>query len=96
MLLCSGQNGRSYQDEQCLLPEDSIYDCATQLNAEEMRLMEAHGFSTSQWGGAPGPLYCGPTDKYGKSGFWDAMVGREVDDVPTVNANGRDDLEGKF
>lgn len=55
-----GQNGRSYQDEQCKLPEDSIYDCANQLNSEEFASVEVTAVSRSRWPGAPGPFYCGP------------------------------------
>lgn len=55
-----GQNGRSYQDEQCNRPEDRMYDCTTQLNSEEFASMEITAFSQSRWPGSPGPLYCGP------------------------------------
>jgi len=89
-----GSNGRNYQDEQCLLAEDSNYDCMAQLNADDMKSMEVHGTSRGQWGGAPGPFYCGPKSIYGKTGFWDSREGREVDVVPTPNDFGRTDVEG--
>jgi len=89
-----GQNGRSYQNEQCEAPEDMKYDCTTQLNVEKLANMEAHGTSRGHWAGAPGPFYCGSKEMYGTSGFWDAMVGREVDRTPTPNAVGRTDVEG--
>jgi hypothetical protein len=88
-----GQNGRSYQDEQCKKVEDSVYDCATQLNIEEFAAMEVTAFSYSRWGGAPRPFYCGPKSTYQETGFWDAAVGKENDTVPLANDDKRTDVE---
>ena len=84
-----GQNGRSYQNEQCEASEDIKYDCTTQMNVEELANMEAYGTSRGHWGGAPGSFYCGSKEMYGTTGFWDSMVGRELDVTPTSNAADR-------
>ena len=83
-----GQDGRSYQDEICDI-DDSKYDCVSQMNIEQLANMEAQGISRGQWGGAPGPFYCGPKAVHGTTGFWDAMVGRADDNNPTPNDFGR-------
>lgn len=89
-----GQNGRSYQDEQCKRTEDKMYDCAAQLNSEEVVSMEVTAFSQSRWPGSPGPLYCGPKTVYGDTGFWNAAVGKENSSIPLANDDGRTDVEG--
>jgi hypothetical protein len=88
-----GQNGRSYQDEQCKRTEDSLYDCATQLNIEDFVSMEITAFSHSSWRGAPAPFYCGPKSSYKMTGFWNAAIGRENDTIPLANDDGRTDVE---
>lgn len=87
-----GQNGRSYQDEQCKLPEDSIYDCANQLNREEFASMELTAYTRSRWPGSPGPFYCGPNSE--GTGFWDTAIGSENRTISLANAKGRTDVEG--
>lgn len=88
-----GQFGRNYETESC----DTIdikYDCKSQMNVEELANMEARGISRGHWGGAPGSFYCGPKKFYGETGFWDAITGREVQSLTTLNDNGRTDLQG--
>lgn len=62
-----GQHDRSYEDEMCEV-EDAMYDCFAQMSNDEMNSMEAQAISRGQWGGAPGPFYCGPKDAYGATG----------------------------
>eukprot|EP00804_Cyclotella_cryptica_P024464 CCRYP_017568-RB/>CCRYP_017568-RB protein AED:0.03 eAED:0.03 QI:1933/1/1/1/1/0.81/11/100/1752 len=88
-----GQNGRSYQDEQCKRTEDSQYDCAAQLNIEDFVTMEVTAFSHLLWRGAPAPFYCGPKSFYKETGFWDAAKGNENDTIPLANEDGRTDVE---
>lgn len=89
-----GQNGRSYQDEQCKRPEDSMYDCTNQLNSEEFTSLEVTASGQSRWPGSPGPFYCGPKSLYEETGFWDAAKGLENETVPFANDKGRTDVEG--
>jgi hypothetical protein len=90
-----GQNGRSYQDEQCKRSEDKMYDCATQLNSEEFVSIEVTAFGQSKWPGSPGPFYCGPKTLYEATGFWNAAVGKENETIPFANDDGRSDV-GKY
>ncbi|KAL7551349.1 hypothetical protein ACHAWF_014540 [Thalassiosira exigua] len=89
-----GQHGRSY-DEETSPSGESRYDCTTQINGEEFANMEARAISRGHWAGVPGSFYCGSRDVHGTTGFWDAMVGREVDKVdPTPKGIGKMDVEG--
>ena len=92
-----GQNGRSYQDEGCPIRRDkNLYDCATQLNSEQIFEMESQGISRGLWRGAPKAFFCGPTNIQGVNvGFWDAMVGIEErdSDIPISSSSGRNDVE---
>lgn len=63
-----GQDGRSYQNEQCEAEGDIKYDCTTQMNVQELAEMEATATSRGEWAGAPGPFYCGSKEMYGTTG----------------------------
>jgi len=80
-----GQEGRSYEDENCALGSTEFLSCDVD------KYMEVTAVSKGTQVRAPPPLKCKPGSF---TGFWDASLGFERTDVPQGNVAGRTDIQG--
>ncbi|KAL7532301.1 hypothetical protein ACHAXR_004552 [Thalassiosira sp. AJA248-18] len=84
-----GQEGRSYQDENCVLGTTEFLSCDVDSN------MYVTAVTSGTQVRAPPPLKCKPgngDENY--AGYWDFSIGREVTNAPSANVDGRTDIEG--
>lgn len=80
-----GQEGRSYQDEEC----GEEYSCAVDPSMTIIGITSGNGVR------APPPLSCKPGSGDGNyAGYWDTNTGTEIKDTPYANTVGRIDTEG--
>ena len=80
-----GQEGRSYQDDEC----GDVFTCPVDLT------MEITAITSGNQVRAPPPLKCKPGSGVGNyAGYWDTSSGTEILAVPYSNTAGRTDTEG--
>eukprot|EP00804_Cyclotella_cryptica_P023447 CCRYP_012107-RA/>CCRYP_012107-RA protein AED:0.04 eAED:0.04 QI:401/1/1/1/1/1/3/349/588 len=80
-----GQQGRSYQNEEC----GEVYSCVVDTE------MEVTAVDSSNAARAPPPFTCKPGTGDGNySGYWDTTTGVEISDTPYSSTSGRTDVEG--
>ena len=80
-----GQEGRSYQDEEC----GEVFSCKVDPD------MEMTAVTSGNQVRAPPPLKCKPGSGVGNyAGYWDTSSGSEILTVPYSNTFGRTDTEG--
>ncbi|KAL7476052.1 hypothetical protein ACHAW6_001934 [Cyclotella cf. meneghiniana] len=80
-----GQQGRSYQNEEC----GELYSCPVDTG------MEITAVDSSNAVRAPPPFTCKPGVGEGYySGYWDTTTGIEIIDTPYSSTTGRTDVEG--
>mmetsp|Transcript_29769 Transcript_29769/g.54897 ORF Transcript_29769/g.54897 Transcript_29769/m.54897 type:complete len:635 (-) Transcript_29769:386-2290(-) len=84
-----GQEGRSYQDENCAQGSTEFLSCDVDEN------MQVTAVSSGTQMRAPPPLKCksGSGEEH-YTGYWDTSSGREITDGPYANVAGRTDIEG--
>ena len=85
-----GQEGRSYQDENCVLGTTEFLSCDVDAD------MQINAVTSGSQERAPPPLKCHPgTGKGNYAGYYDTSSGREVMGAEYVNVAGRTDVEGE-
>lgn len=81
-----GQEGRSYQDEEC----GEVFSCPVDPD------MEMTAVTAGSQVRAPPPFTCEPGTGAGNyAGYWDTSSGTEIE-IPYSNSLGRTDTEGEF
>ena len=84
-----GQEGRSYEDENCVLGTTEFLSCDVDRNMQVTAVSRGTGVR------APPPLKCRRgTGEANYAGYWDTSSGRVVPDAPFANVAGRTDIEG--
>lgn len=80
-----GQHGRSYSDDICPLT-DAAMECPVDRSMAVSQ--ESVGSSVSP------PFFCGPTETYPFTGYYDPLSDTTVSDTPFANEGGRIDVAG--
>eukprot|EP00571_Detonula_confervacea_P000915 CAMPEP_0172329518 /NCGR_PEP_ID=MMETSP1058-20130122/60926_1 /TAXON_ID=83371 /ORGANISM="Detonula confervacea, Strain CCMP 353" /LENGTH=540 /DNA_ID=CAMNT_0013046697 /DNA_START=554 /DNA_END=2176 /DNA_ORIENTATION=- len=84
-----GQEGRSYEDEDCALGTTEFLSCDVDQS------MQVTAVSRGTQMRAPPPLKCqSGTGDENLAGYWDSPSGRRVQNVEYANVAGRTDIEG--
>ena len=84
-----GQEGRSYEDDNCVLGTTEFMSCDVDPN------MYVTAVTSGSQLRAPPPLKCKPGNgEDNHAGYWDFSSGRQVTNAPWANVAGRTDIEG--